>query len=130
MTRNHIHFAVGYPGEKAVISGMRGSCDLFIEVDIVKAVTDGVLFYLSTNKVLLSPGIDGAIPSKYFKIVKDKHGKVIFTNELPKKKEIIKTDEELARELDEEAKKEWINDWMNKLMNEPFIWKCCVFVKK
>lgn len=30
MARNHIHFAPGMPKEEGVISGMRGSCDMYI----------------------------------------------------------------------------------------------------
>lgn len=26
MGRNHVHFAIGYPGEEGVISGMRATC--------------------------------------------------------------------------------------------------------
>lgn len=78
MSRNHIHFAVGYPGEKDVISGMRKTCDIYIEIDIVQAIKDGIDFFLSANNVVLSPGINGVLPPKYFKVVKDKTGKVIF----------------------------------------------------
>jgi 2'-phosphotransferase len=42
MTRNHIHFAPGFPKEKGVISGMRGSCDIYIEIDMFGAIKDGV----------------------------------------------------------------------------------------
>jgi len=30
MKRNHIHFAPGMPKDNGVISGMRGSCDIYI----------------------------------------------------------------------------------------------------
>lgn len=40
MKRNHIHFAAGY--KKDVISGMRGNCDVFIEIDMGKAMNDGI----------------------------------------------------------------------------------------
>lgn len=76
MARNHIHFSIGYLGEKEVISGMRNTCDVFIEIDIVNAIKDGIPFYMSSNNVILTPGIEpnGLLPLKYFKIVKDKHG--------------------------------------------------------
>lgn len=34
MSRNHIHFAPGMPKEEGVVSGMRGSCDLIIQIDL------------------------------------------------------------------------------------------------
>jgi 2'-phosphotransferase len=77
MTRNHVHFAVGYPQDKQVISGMRSSCDLFIEIDMHKAIQDGIKFYLSANKVVLSSGINNVISPKYFKAVKNRHGQMI-----------------------------------------------------
>lgn len=44
MARNHIHFAIGMPGNNEVISGMRGSCDVVIEIDAAKAMKDGIVF--------------------------------------------------------------------------------------
>jgi hypothetical protein len=46
--------------------GMRKNCDLAIFVDIAAAMKDGIQFRVSSNKVILSQGIDGLIPSKYF----------------------------------------------------------------
>lgn len=77
MTRNHVHFAIGYPQDKQVISGIRSSCDLFIEIDMHKAIQDGIKFYLSANKVVLSSGINNIISPKYFKAVKNRHGQMI-----------------------------------------------------
>jgi 2'-phosphotransferase len=42
MTRNHIHFAPGMPKEEGVVSGMRGSCDIIIEIDMGAAMKDGI----------------------------------------------------------------------------------------
>jgi RNA:NAD 2'-phosphotransferase (TPT1/KptA family) len=78
MSRQHIHFAVGLPGEDGVISGMRSSCQVVIYLDIKAAMKDGIFFQQSKNNVILSPGIGdrGIIPSKYFsKIVDYKTGK-------------------------------------------------------
>jgi len=69
MGRNHIHMSIGYPGDGQVISGMRKTCDVYIELDLEKAIQEGVPFYVSKNKVVLSPGINGVIPTKYFKKV-------------------------------------------------------------
>lgn len=80
MKRNHIHFAPGYPGEKEVISGMRSNCSLLIEIDMEKAMKDGMVFYLSKNNVILTSGFDKVIPPKYFKQVKDQNNKILFEN--------------------------------------------------
>ena len=59
--------AVGLPTKKGVVSGMRGSCEVIVEVNMAKAILKGKIpFYISENKVILSPGIDGVIPSEYF----------------------------------------------------------------
>lgn len=48
MQRNHIHFTDSYPEDKP-ISGMRSSCDIFIEIDIQSAIENGYKFYKSQN---------------------------------------------------------------------------------
>ncbi|CAG8467860.1 595_t:CDS:2 [Ambispora gerdemannii] len=73
MTRNHIHFAVGR-------WGVRVTCDLFIYVDIEKAMTDGIEFFQSENGVILSTGIDGTLPIQYFKKVEDLSGTILYLN--------------------------------------------------
>lgn len=73
MGRNHVHFAIGYPGDNQVISGMRKTCHIFIEVDIDRAMKDGIKFYISKNNVVLSSGFNGVIPPIYFsKVVNNK----------------------------------------------------------
>lgn len=69
MGRKHIHFAPGFIGEENVKSGMRKSCNLFITIDAEKCMKDSIKFYRSSNNVILSSGIDGVIPAKYFKSV-------------------------------------------------------------
>ena len=70
--RNHIHFAAGEPGDQGVISGMRSSAQVFIYIDVEKAMSEGIKFYKSANNVILSPGnADGFILPTYFKIVKN-----------------------------------------------------------
>jgi 2'-phosphotransferase len=66
MSRNHIHLAPGIPGEKDVVSGMRSSCDVIIEIDMEKAINDKIEFFVSSNNVILTKGIDGVLPMKYF----------------------------------------------------------------
>jgi 2'-phosphotransferase len=77
MNRNHVHFAIGYPENREVVSGMRRNCQIFIEIDMEKAMSDGIKFFLSTNKVVLSAGNDGVIEPKYFKTVRDKNRQVM-----------------------------------------------------
>ena len=82
MTRLHIHFAPGYPKDKGVISGMRSSCDILIEIDMAAAMKDGIQFFLSSNNVILTEGIEGVLPPKYFKkavVLTD--GKLLLGNE-------------------------------------------------
>ena len=72
--------ALGKPGKKGVISGMRSSCEIVIEVNIVKAVYNKVPFFISTNKVILSPGLkDGSLLPNYFRTVQEfKSGKYLY----------------------------------------------------
>lgn len=75
MARNHIHMAIGLPKQNGVISGMRSSCEVVIELNMPKAMMGKhkLPFYVSTNKVILSEGLkeDGSIPSEYFRSVID-----------------------------------------------------------
>lgn len=54
MTRNHIHFAPGMPKEEGVVSGMRGNCDVIIQIDLKAAMNDGIEFFISSNNVILT----------------------------------------------------------------------------
>lgn len=80
MRRNHIHMAVGLPGDNQVISGMRRSCDVYIFINVPLAMKDGFEFYRSENNVILSPGKGphGVIPLTYFERVESRSGEVIF----------------------------------------------------
>ncbi|KAG8437958.1 hypothetical protein GDO86_008590 [Hymenochirus boettgeri] len=68
MKRTHIHLCTRLPGEgQECISGMRRDCELAIFIDLPKAVADGIQFYWSSNRVLLTPGdADGLLLPKYF----------------------------------------------------------------
>ncbi|GAA6062140.1 hypothetical protein JCM10212_003175 [Sporobolomyces blumeae] len=74
MTRNHIHCAIGLHGEQGVTSGMRANCDLFIYLDVAALLADNVPVFTSTNQVVLTAGVDGVVPPKYFRKVVDKSG--------------------------------------------------------
>jgi len=71
MNRNHIHFTTAEPHSNEVISGMRNTCQVLIYIDLKKALADGLEFYLSLNKVILSPGNGGFISPDYFERVYD-----------------------------------------------------------
>ncbi|CAF0836213.1 unnamed protein product [Adineta steineri] len=75
MNRTHIHFAPGMPTQNGVISGMRASAQLYIYIDMEKALKDGLTFFVSSNNVILSPGNeDGYIPPCYFRLVQNRQG--------------------------------------------------------
>jgi len=65
VARNHIHLANGLP-EDGKIRGMRQSAELFVYVDVPRAMDDGVVFYRSKNEVILTQGLEGWLPPKYF----------------------------------------------------------------
>jgi 2'-phosphotransferase len=73
MGRNHVHLAIGLPGGE-VISGMRASCQVVIDVNVAKAMLgpSKLPFYLSANNVVLCAGLqDGSVPSSNFRSVID-----------------------------------------------------------
>lgn len=75
MGRNHIHFAPGTLQEGCIT--MRANVDIYIYINLEKALKDGILFFRSSNNVLLSSGDkDGFIKPQYFlKIIDVKTGK-------------------------------------------------------
>nr|XP_022900938.1 tRNA 2'-phosphotransferase 1 [Onthophagus taurus] len=78
MTREHIHFTESIDKNKC-ISGVRGNVEILIYIDLKKALDSGFKFYLSPNKVILSPGdINGIISSEFFfKVVNIIESKII-----------------------------------------------------
>jgi 2'-phosphotransferase len=53
---------------------MRSTCDIYIEIDMEAAMKDGIKFYISSNNVILTEGVDGALSPKYFKKVMHRNG--------------------------------------------------------
>ncbi|KAH0980465.1 hypothetical protein GBA52_007642 [Prunus armeniaca] len=47
--------------------GMRRDVNVLIYLDVRKALEEGMKFYISENKVILTEGFDGVVPVKYFK---------------------------------------------------------------
>ncbi|KAM4721983.1 tRNA 2'-phosphotransferase 1 [Rhinophrynus dorsalis] len=67
MKRTHIHLSTELSGEGDVISGMRSDCEVAIFIDLPLAIADGIPFFWSSNRVLLTPGnSDGLLLPKYF----------------------------------------------------------------
>ena len=54
MGRKHIHFACGLSDDDTVISGMRKSSKVVIEIDMQKAMDRGIEFFISDNRVVLT----------------------------------------------------------------------------
>ncbi|XP_063236861.1 tRNA 2'-phosphotransferase 1 isoform X2 [Bacillus rossius redtenbacheri] len=81
--RLHVHLSPGEPGQAGVVSGMRRSCELYVYVDVGRALADGLKFYRSVNNVILSPGDDqGYIRPKYFsKVVQVSPRKIIMSQD-------------------------------------------------
>lgn len=75
MGRNHIHFAPGTIQEGCAT--IRANVDIYIYIDVKKALKDGIPFFKASNNVILSPGDKfGFIGPCYFsKVVNAKNGK-------------------------------------------------------
>ncbi|KAJ7134651.1 KptA family-domain-containing protein [Mycena epipterygia] len=66
MKRNHIHLAQGVAGEN-VLSGMRGSAQVLIFIDVQRAIDEGIKFFFSNNGVILTEGDEqGILATKFF----------------------------------------------------------------
>lgn len=90
MSRNHMHFAKGYnfqndstDSSNQVISGMRNTCEIYIEIDPVLALRSGIAIYESYNGVILTEGYQGNLPVCFFKDV------YVRADKLEKYKEMI-----------------------------------------
>jgi 2'-phosphotransferase len=77
MSRNTIHFAIGENKDNNVISGMRGNCELYVEINGPLCVANGIQMFISKNKVVLSPGNNGVIDTSFFKRVISTNGNLI-----------------------------------------------------
>ncbi|CCG82215.1 Putative tRNA 2'-phosphotransferase [Taphrina deformans PYCC 5710] len=75
MKRNHIHCATGAFG--TVKSGVRRNCEVFIHIDLPKAMHDGIRFFESSNGVILTSGMDGTLAPQYFSHVEAADGSVL-----------------------------------------------------
>lgn len=75
MKRLHVHFSRGLPTDGEVISGMRRDVNVLIFLDVRKALEEGMKLYISDNKVILTEGFDGVVPSKYFQKIESWPGR-------------------------------------------------------
>lgn len=77
MARHHIHLAEGMLGEAGVISGMRASAEVFVWVDVRRAMALGAPFFRSANGVILTPGrpSDELLPLEAFARIVDCNGR-------------------------------------------------------
>lgn len=73
MSRNGIHFAPEIPGAAQVISGMRTSCDVVVQANVIKSAYNQVPWFVSKNRVILTPGTGdkGFLEPKFFRSVFD-----------------------------------------------------------
>lgn len=81
MTRTHIHLATGLPQDSGVISGIRRTATVYVYVDPEACIRDGIEFYISDNGVVLTDGIDGSLPVRYFLRVTDSAGNTLMSNQ-------------------------------------------------
>ena len=69
MGRLHVHMTTALPSAPGgVISGMRGSCQVVITVDVAAAMAAGLEFFESANGVVLCAG---PIPPRCFAAVRN-----------------------------------------------------------
>lgn len=74
MERTHIHCAISddfIEGNKEQ-SGIRRNRDILIYLDMKSAMDDGIEFFISDNKVVMTKGVEGVLDKKYFSKVIDK----------------------------------------------------------
>ncbi|XP_066959069.1 tRNA 2'-phosphotransferase 1-like isoform X2 [Macrobrachium rosenbergii] len=73
MNRNHVHFTSKTPDEVAGVSGIRKSCQMYVYINLSKALEGGLKFFRSANDVILCPGNhEGIVPTEYFLKVVDR----------------------------------------------------------
>lgn len=71
MRRRHIHLSKGTL-DTNVISGIRNNAQIYIFINLVKALADGIKFYESVNGVILTTGNEaGYLTPEYFINVTD-----------------------------------------------------------
>ncbi|MCH86829.1 tRNA 2'-phosphotransferase 1-like [Trifolium medium] len=57
------------------VACMRRDVNVLIFLDVRKALEEGMKLYISDNKVILTEGFDGVVPSKYFQKIESWPGR-------------------------------------------------------
>ncbi len=78
---------------------MRFSCDVYIEIDMVRSVENKIPFYISGNKVILSPGLNGILPIEYFSLVKSVDNSILYSQKYDLIVYFIFKEKDLLKEL-------------------------------
>ena len=95
----------------------RKKSDVVIHIDIDAAISDGIPFYRIQNGILLTEGVEGVLPCKYFlKIVNSINGQTI---EEPMHQYAQYTSAELPVTSDENLLDEYMRDWIDETRDVP-----------
>eukprot|EP00750_Incisomonas_marina_P032055 INCI8795.1.p1 GENE.INCI8795.1~~INCI8795.1.p1 ORF type:complete len:371 (+),score=55.53 INCI8795.1:214-1326(+) len=90
MRRNHIHMAIGLPGDSGVVSGMRNGANVYVFVDAAKMLAAGIPLYRSANNVILCEGDKcGFVSLEFFSKVRTADGKVLFDPATPEGAQLV-----------------------------------------
>ena len=74
MGREHVHFAARPPGSIRAISGMRKASQIFIYLDVPRALEAGMRLFRSQNDVILTAGHAGVVAPEFFDHVRERKG--------------------------------------------------------
>ena len=67
--RNHIHFVPTIQLVRDRTPGLRHKSNVLVMVDMQAAMKDGIKFFVSQNRVVLTRGKDGVLPPKYIQAI-------------------------------------------------------------
>lgn len=83
MGRQHVHFATHDPRDsKEIISGMRSTSEIMIYLNVPKALAAGMKLFRSSNSVLLTRGLGGAVKPDFFSQVVQRFPRTILWPEM------------------------------------------------
>lgn len=77
MKRQHIHLATDLVTEGGSVAGKRLNREVFIYINVPKALEAGIEFFLSENGVVLTEGKDGKISREFFSKILDKNNQPV-----------------------------------------------------
>lgn len=73
MQRTHIQMAAGLPTDPGVVSGTRQGAEIYIYIDVARAMEAGIPFYRSNNNVICSPG--PILPEFFLQVIRRRDNK-------------------------------------------------------